>query len=105
MSLNALIKRQDVINLAKGYSIENFDKYFENQLKLLTQSEYTLDKLKEREVYEKIDEKYFYVFCKSYFNNENLVIPARGINCKHSDCINFEALFQYTATFKQLIYF
>jgi hypothetical protein len=99
--MNALIKRHDVINLAKEYSNRNFDKFFENQLKLIKESEYSINKLKEKYAYDKIDEKYFYVSYKSLFNNKDLIIPARGINCKHSDCVNFETLFQYSATLKQ----
>jgi hypothetical protein len=106
LNINQLVSREDVINLALQYSLKNYEDSDSKLVKNLKETEFSLNKLREKGKLREVindgekDKNYIILYARSYISNGELYLPTRGKPCVHSECINFNELFEYVAIHK-----
>lgn len=106
MMVQNLFQRSDVINLVMNYSLNNnvFDpKDYKSHTK---QSDEILEIINKKYTNIKLDpdqeKRIISTICP--VTNKEIVVPSRGIFCKHLDCINYSEMLNYV-TLVKLIFF
>lgn len=106
LNMSHLVSRTDVMNLALQYSIKNYKESDSNLIENLSNNEFTLNKLKENSKLINTlkdsdeDKNYLIIYAKCFISNKDLNLPSRGKPCIHSECLNFNELFEYVAIHK-----
>jgi hypothetical protein len=89
--MDDLINRQDVKNLILNQSIKNFKKLDNSKLTEFKESSIKLQEtLSNIDISDEKDRNYIRIYIKSLITDEDINIPARGINCTHFECENFD---------------
>ena len=99
MNNSQLLKRNDVLKIIQRNSLKNYEIRQETYYLDLKESEISLNLLQKiNESYQKdiknqlSKDKYILLSTKDPTDNSLLIQPARGIDCKHSECLNLPNL-------------
>jgi hypothetical protein len=106
MNITSILKKNDVQSLIQRQAIKNFENIPEDYYSQLNNSQITFEKLNifeeiKNEIYEQEIRPFlstkFFIDLHDPIDNQLLKEPARGINCKHIDCMNFRTLISQVA--------